>query len=101
MSKCSELLRAVPDYIPRDAVRAYCENVGTEYGLESVEEAWAGEWKSEEDFAWELLEDLGELPKDSLASRYFDLEAFTRDLFIGDYTSERAPDGMVYIFRRI
>lgn len=45
-------------------------------------------------------DDIGELPKDGLAARYFDYEAFKDDLFISDNWSERGADG-VHVFRHI
>lgn len=70
-------------------------------GLESIEEAYNGEWQSEEDFATNLLEECGDLPREGLAQQYFDYEAFTRDLFMGDYVSAPAPHWRVYVFRSL
>lgn len=71
-----------------------------EAGSEDFEEAYAGEWSSQQEYAENLLDDLGELKDGSLASRYFDYEAFTRDLFMSDYWSEETAGG-VFVFRNI
>ncbi len=54
--------------------------------FESFEEAYCGKYNSEEDFATELLDDCYDIERmmGSLA-RYFDYEAFARDLFMTDY----------------
>ena len=80
-----------------EAFRLFLEN-GEEMpeAVERFEEAYCGEWKDEEEFAWNLLDDMGTLRGDSLAERYFDIKAFTYDLFLGDYWYE---DG--HVFRRM
>lgn len=80
-------------------VNAYLGNFGTDADLDSFEDVFCGEWRSEVAFAENLLDDMGELKDDSLASRYFDYEAFTRDLFMGDYWSADLPSGLVAVFR--
>ena len=51
--------------------------------------------KSTQAFALDLLESTGGLANDdSLASRYFDYDAFTRDLFMCNYT--RTDSGHVF-----
>ena len=66
-----------------DAVDDYMEFADE---LDNFEEAYCGEWDSEEDFArhiveecWDIERTMGDL------SRYFDYEAFGRDLFMWDY----------------
>jgi antirestriction protein len=71
-----------------------------ERAVDAFQDAWAGEWKDEEDFAAALLEQTGDL--DTIPEHlrfYFDYAAFARDLFINDYSSVDAPGG-VYVFRR-
>ncbi|WP_237077041.1 antirestriction protein ArdA [Myroides odoratimimus] len=46
---------------------------------------YIGEYKDEEDFAYEQVEQM-DLPE--FAKRYFDYEAYARDLFCGDYWSD-------------
>lgn len=63
------------------------------------EDAYQGEWDSFADYAAQLAEDIGLTdgwPEE--AQRYFDWEAWTRDLKF-DYTIAAAPDGGVFIFR--
>lgn len=76
-------------------------NDGREWDdADGFEEAYQGTWRSEESFAVNLMDDLGELKEDSLAARYFDYAAFTRDLFINDYWSHDGTEG-THVFRRI
>lgn len=67
--------------------------------LSSFQDNYCGEWDSERAYAENLVDDLGDLDPDSFLARYFDYEAFARDLFINDYSSVDAPRG-VYVFRR-
>ena len=78
------------------AYRAYLSWRGIEYASESdFDDAYSGEWNSESDFAQNLLDDCysQEFESDLILARYFDLEAFTRDLFTCDYHFE---DGHVF-----
>ena len=83
------------------AYAAYAANVGLDYAdLSGFEEAFCGEWDSEEDYAAELVDDLGylrEMP-DHLHG-YFDYEKWTRDLFMTDFYSVKTPDYKVWVFR--
>jgi len=90
-----------------EAWAAFVDNIGEEYAtLDNFEEAYAGEWDSEDEYVEQLVDDLGILDgKDPTIARYFDYEAFTRDLFMSDYwsapcTTNRAPWG-VHIFHNI
>ena len=78
-----------------DAVDDYMEFNDS---LDNFEEAYCGEWDSEEDFARHIVEECYNLEKmmGSLAN-YFDYEAFARELFKWDYSM--GADGNV--FRRI
>ena len=51
--------------------------------LDSFRDDYYGEYDSEEDFAYELVEECYTLPE--FAKTYFDYEKFANDLFIGDY----------------
>ena len=56
--------------------------------VESLEDRYLGEFNSDEDFAWQYIDDTGmfaDVP-DSI-SRYFDIEAFARDMMINDIIS--------------
>jgi len=51
--------------------------------ISKFEDAFQGEFKDEEDFAYDIVEQCYELPE--FAKTYFDYEKFARDLFMGDY----------------
>lgn len=53
--------------------------------INAFEADYIGEYKDEEDFAYEQVEEM-DLP--DFAKRYFDYEAYARDLFLGDYWSD-------------
>ena len=78
-----------------DAVDDYME---FEDSLDNFEEAYCGEWDSEEDFARHIIEECYNLEKmmGSLAN-YFDYEAYARELFNWDYNM--GANG--HVFRRI
>lgn len=57
----------------------------------SFNDEYKGEYKDEEDFAFEIVGECYELP--DFARRYFDYSDFARDLFITDYWME---DGFVF-----
>ena len=78
-----------------DAVDDYMEFNDS---LDNFEEAYCGEWDSEEDFARHIVEECYNLKKmmGSLAN-YFDYEAFARELFNWDYNM--GANG--HVFRRI
>lgn len=81
------------------ALLAFCNDVACGSladAADNFEDAYQGCYGTEQEFAVQLLDSLGEVDDDSLASRYFDYDAFTRDLFMTDYTM---TDGG-YVFRR-
>lgn len=59
----------------------------------SFEDDYQGEYKDEEDYAYEVVEQCYDLPE--FAQMYFDYEKFARDLFMGDYWYENG-----FVFRR-
>lgn len=73
--------------------------------VSSFEDAYAGEWDSEKDFA--ESEDGGAaglfegLPDDHPAVTYFDWAKWTRDVFMGDFYSTPAPRWGVFVFRSL
>lgn len=86
---------------PVEAFAAWADNIGTpfqEADLSDFEDAYAGEWDDEESYAYDYLDSTGEIDTDSLAGRYFDYKSFTRDLFMCDMYSVRAPGGRIYAF---
>ena len=53
--------------------------------VEDFKEAYQGTWDSEEEYAWEYIESTGAFAgAPDLLKNYFDIERFTRDLFISD-----------------
>lgn len=61
--------------------------------ISSFEDDYQGEYKDEEDYAYEIVEQCYDLPE--FAKTYFDYEKFARDLFIGDYWFDNG-----FVFRR-
>lgn len=59
--------------------------------ISSFEDDYQGEYKDEEDYAYEIVEQCYKLPE--FAKTYFDYSAFARDLFMTDYWME---DGFVF-----
>ena len=85
------------------ALEAWVGNSPTYYKWEEwqdwisdFEEAYCGEWNSEQEFADNMADETitPELPE--MGQLYFDYEKFERDLFLGDYWSNNG-----YIFRSI
>jgi antirestriction protein len=98
LDKVMEVASAIEEH--GEAYEAYMSMVGTDYAtVESFEEAYNGEWDSEKDFAYDLVDSLGMLEgiPESIQN-YFNYDAFTRDLFMGDYTSVDL-NGKCYVFR--
>jgi antirestriction protein len=62
--------------------------------LRDFDDAYCGMWDSEEDYARNLVEDCYDLSQMGELARYFDYEAFARDLFMYDYTI--GPNGSVF-----
>ena len=71
------------DQYGKEAVDDYMEYHNE---LDGFEDAFSGEWDSEEDFARNLIEEIYDIDKAmGNLSVYFDYSAFARDLFITDY----------------
>lgn len=82
-----------------EAWAKFAEYEGVEYATaERFEEAYAGEWESEESFAENLAEETMEIPEH--LAFYIDYEKLARDLFINDYFSAEG-EGCRYVFRHI
>lgn len=80
---------------------AFCQLVGEDYATaEDFEEAYQGEYESEEAFAESTVDEglWGEVPEHLAA--YIDYEKIARDLFMGDYSSVDTSSGC-YVFRSI
>lgn len=79
-------------------VAFYNDQGDLEYAKEHFEDAYVGQYKNEEDFAYEHIETLGPIP--DYLENYIDYKSYAHDLFIGDYWSEECEDG-IYVFLRI
>lgn len=84
----------------RERYKAYARAVGgADYS--NFEDADCGEHDSEQDYAEQLVDELGMLESMPGHLRYyFDYAAFARDLFINDYFSVDTTGG-VFVFRNI
>ncbi len=82
-----------------EAWAVYAEYVGVEYATrENFEEAYQGQWDSEEAYAEHLAEETMEIPEH--LSFYIDYEKMARYLFINDYFSGTGSDHKVHVFIR-
>ena len=90
---------------PYAAVFAYLDNFhggpADTSALDSFEDAWCGEWDSEEDWAADLAESCGYVEGlgDGPLAHYIDWSRWAHDLFLGDYWSSLSPNGGVFVFR--
>jgi len=81
-----------------EAFAAYADHVGVDYATEeSFQDAYCGEWDSEQAYAENLFDELYGHDVPEHIAPYIDYEAFARDLFMGDYYSVESDSG-VYVF---
>jgi antirestriction protein len=74
-------------HLSDEVINAYFENCGVS-SLSDVEEAYAGEHNSDEDFAYQLADDIGLLSgMDESLHCYFDWSSWTRDLMYDYFES--------------
>ncbi len=98
IGKVAELARLIHEH--GEAFAAYAGYVGLDYATaEGLEEAYSGEWGSEEEFAEDLMRECHEIPEH--LEFYIDYEKFARDLFINDYYSAESSKGGIFVFRHI
>lgn len=89
---------------PVEAVAAWAEHTGPveEWDRptrESFEDAYAGEWRSEQEYAEQLAEDVGAVTgEEAWPLSCIDWSRAARDLFIDDVYAVRSPGG-IYVFR--
>jgi antirestriction protein len=83
------------------ALSAWVDNSPTYYKWEEwedwisdFEEAYCGEWNSEQEFADNIADETITPDLPEIAQLYFDYNKFSRDLFMGDYWSSNG-----YVFR--
>ena len=81
----------------REIMEAYVSAFGWYKQLtwDEVSERYQGKWDSEEEFAEYLFDELYAHEMPEFALRYFDYDAFARDLFDGEYIFE---DGYVFTY---
>lgn len=82
-----------------EAWKAFCNLVGEDYATQSdFEGQYKGEYESKEKFAEELAENCDMFNGWSeTAQLYFDWDAWTRDLFLDGYSSEKSQNG-IFVF---
>jgi antirestriction protein len=97
LAKVAELAQAIEEH--GEPFRAYLENLGAEYAtVESFEESYQGQYDSEKDYAYGHIDSTGILGDSSeFVARYFDYDAFARDLFMDGYSFVRY-NGTGYVF---
>ena len=83
----------------QDAYAAFVDDFG-DWDVSAFQDSYCGQWSTEEEYASDYLDSTGQLDGASFLAIYFDLEKFTRDLFM-DYTSVKAPGGGIFVFRCI
>jgi len=80
-----------------EAWALFAKYVGMDYATkEAFEDAYKGEWDSEEAFAENLAEEAMEIPE--RLQYYIDYEKLAGDLFINDYFSAEGAGHKVYVF---
>lgn len=74
---------------------------GADADPDTFDDAYAGEWDSVEDYAWDLIDAgvLGEIPQP--LAPYIDVKAFARDLEMGGDICTAEAAGRVYVFRNL
>lgn len=87
--KLFDLMSRIEDINNMEAFTTYVEWRGCDLDTEDIddiisdfEDSFCGEYNSEEDCAYDLVEECYDLP--DFAKTYFDYEKFARDLFISD-----------------
>lgn len=85
LDKLAELAACISEH--GEAFCAYASNVGYEHAdAEGFQECYQGEFRSEEEFAEQLAEDIGAVDRNATwPNNHIDWEAAARDLFCGDY----------------
>ncbi|WP_024547005.1 antirestriction protein ArdA [Picosynechococcus sp. NKBG15041c] len=98
--KVSTLAKAITKHGP--AFIAFYDYYG-ETDLEQFKDYYRGIYDDEEDFAYQMLDDLGSLDtweKTGMLTCYIDFKAIARDWFISDYFAAPAPDHQIFVFSR-
>ncbi len=83
-----------------EAYALYAGNVGLESASpEDFEEAYQGEWDSEENFTENSFRDCQNIP--GHLDMYIDWASMARDWFCGDYYSLQDGNGQLHVFQNI
>ncbi|MBD2303443.1 antirestriction protein ArdA [Nostoc sp. FACHB-190] len=101
ITKLAELAQILTEH--GEAFAAYYNYDSTSASVEDFHERYYGEYKSEEDFVYEQLEEQGvftKLEEMGIPSFYLNLEAIAHDWFIDSYYSVQKSYNKVYIFSR-
>lgn len=95
-----DIAKAASDSQDAGAFIAYMAHTGCDADDASsrFDDAYCGEWDSEEAYAEDLANETMDIPKRIRA--YFDYEKFARDLFLDGHFSVESPRG-VYVFRDV
>jgi len=85
----------------RLAFGAYAEHIGGEVTVEEFRDAWQGQWDNGADFAENIAEECGYVPKGFPAWIVIDWEATWKSNLRFDYFEETDSEGSNHIFRNI
>lgn len=102
-SELAEFIESIDEH-QRGAVFAWMDNIHLDwrdYDESDFEEAYAGEWVDEKDYAYDLALETGFEESDSWPGSYIDWDAATRDLFMSDYYSIDNLDGGIWVFHNV
>lgn len=98
-----EFMDSLDHWRPVEAVVAWLDNLSLSWrdaDLSEFDDAYCGEWGSQEEYAEQLADDLGLIQADAgWPNSYIDWERAARDLFMDGYHSVEAPGGLIYVFR--
>ena len=83
----------------REACAAYADNLGGEIDIEDFKQNYCGQWDSGADYAENLAEECGDIPKDFPSWLLIDWAASWDCNLSHNYHTSDAPGGGVYIFR--
>lgn len=101
INKLAELAQILSEH--GAAYAAYYEYDSSEASVEDFQEHYWGEYKNEEDFVYDQLEEQGlikTLEDMGIPSFYLNLEAIARDWFIDSYYSVDESYNKIYVFSR-
>lgn len=87
-----EHIQEYADFEDKEAYHAYC-NIFGNFNERDFYNRFQGKYNSEEDFARQMIDDCYNLDNMEHLIYYFDYAAYTRDLFMYDYSYE---DGYVF-----